>query len=114
VAAHPTNVITIARVRHWRPQILVNFTARIILDDAKLMRQTSTDCAQCLQHSGDAGHQDIPLKRISVDKRLFDHKLHGSGSRRVVFGNRPVQLAAIHWTQWKQPDRKRPRDNATA
>lgn len=97
MAAHPTNVIAIARVRHWRPQRLVNFTARIILDDAKLTRQTSTDCAQCSQHSGDAGHQDIPLKRISVDKKLFDHKLQDSGSRRIVFENYPDQLAAIHW-----------------
>lgn len=41
--------------------------------------------------------QDIPLKRISVDKKLFDHELQGSGSRRIVFRNRPDQLAAIHW-----------------
>jgi hypothetical protein len=46
----------------------VNFTARILLDDAKLTRQTSTDCAQRSQHSGDAGHLDIPPKRKSVDK----------------------------------------------
>jgi hypothetical protein len=76
----------------------VNFTARILLNDANLTRQTSTDCAQGSHHSGDAGHQDFPLKRISVDKKLFDHKLQGlPGSRRIVVGNHPDQLAAIHW-----------------
>jgi len=51
------------------------FHGEILLDDAKLTHQTSTDYAQRSQHSGDAGHQDIPLKGISVDKKLFGHKL---------------------------------------
>jgi hypothetical protein len=73
------------------------FHGEILLDDAKLTHQTSTDCTQRSEHSGDAGQQNIALKKLLVGKKLLDHNLQGAGSKRILFETHPDQNATIHW-----------------
>jgi len=73
VDAHPANVRTNARAQQYRLQRLANFTVTILLDEAKLTRQASTDCALNAQHSRNAVLQNSLLKRLSLDYKCFDH-----------------------------------------